>query len=49
MNQGDDGDRNSDMDKSLGGGPPDEDAEDDEDTPHGVYMKAYCSGVSELL
>ena len=36
------------MDGSLDGGPPDEDAEDEE-ALHGVYMKAFCSGVNEIL
>ena len=47
-NNGDGGAANSDMDGSLGGGPDDGDAEDEE-ALHGVYMKAFCSGVSEIL
>mgnify|MGYP001364767672 CR=1 FL=1 len=39
----------SDMNNSLGDGAPDEENDEDEDTLHGVYMKAFCSGVSEIL
>ena len=40
----------SDMNNSMGGGAPDdEENNEDEDTLHGVYMKAFCSGVSEIL
>lgn len=42
------GANNSDMDGSLDGGPPDEENEDEE-ALHGVYMKAFCSGVGEIL
>ena len=37
----------SDMDRSLDGRAGDEN--DDEEDLHGVYMKAYCSGISEIL
>ena len=39
----------SDMNGSLGDGAPDEENDEDEDALHGVYMKAFCSGVSEIL
>lgn len=35
------------MDGSLDDGAGD--AEEDEEALHGVYMKAFCSGVSEIL
>ena len=35
------------MQGSLSGGPDDEN--EDEEALHGVYMKAFCSGVSEIL
>lgn len=38
----------SDMDRSLEGEQPLED-EEDEEALHGVYIKAFCSGVSEIL
>ena len=39
----------SDMNNSMGGGAPDEENDEDEEALHGVYMKAFCSGVSEIL
>ena len=38
------------MNNSMGeDGAPDEDNDEDEEALHGVYMKAFCSGVSEIL
>ena len=48
---GDEGNINangSDMDRSLEGEAPPED-EEDEEALHGVYIKAFCSGISEIL
>jgi len=39
---------NSEMEHSLDGGDP-EDGNEDEEALQGVYMKAFCSGVSEIL
>ena len=52
-NQKDDGEmgNGSDMNNSIDGdgGPPDEDNDEDEEALQGVYMKAFCSGISEIL
>ena len=38
------------MNNSMGeDGAPDEDNDEDEEALHGVYMKAFCSRVSEIL
>ena len=38
----------SEIDNSVNGG-DNNDEDDDEDNLHGVYMKAFCSGVNEIL
>ena len=35
--------------QSLEEGAPDSSNDEDEESLHGVYMKAFCSGVSEIL
>ena len=46
MQRGEEGKENaSDMNGSLNG----EAADDNDEDLHGVYMKAFCSGVSEIL
>ena len=37
------------MNGSLDGGAPDEDNDEDDEVLNGVYIKAFCSGVSEIL
>ena len=34
---------------SLNSGDPEDENNEDEEALHGVYMKAFCSGVSEIL
>ena len=37
------------LDGSLNSGDPEDENNEDEEALHGVYMKAFCSGVSEIL
>ena len=37
------------LDGSLNSGDPEDDNNEDDEALHGVYMKAFCSGVSEIL
>ena len=50
-NKPDDNDVESDVNSSAGGGPSDQDDEQDaeEEALQGVYLKAFCSGVKEIL
>ena len=37
------------LDGSLNSGDPEDENNEDDEALHGVYMKAFCSGVSEIL
>ena len=37
------------LDGSLNSGDPEDENNEDEEALHGVYMKAFCSGVGEIL
>ena len=37
------------LDGSLNSGDPEDENNEDEEALHGVYMKAFCSGISEIL